>query len=61
MAKDINDKTVSEKRDIRIPVFEGRKFIGTVKVTLVTYTDGTAKLFDDKDELAEIGEAKNGN
>jgi len=55
------DNPVREERDIIIRIFEGKKFIGTITVKLITYTNGTAKLFDDEGELYAIGEPKNGN
>ena len=56
-----DDDNVLEERDIVIKIFEGKKFLGTITVRLVTYNNGTAKLFDEKGELFAIGEQKNGN
>lgn len=58
---DNDDVKILEARDIVIKIFEGKKFLGTITVRLVTYNNGTAKLFDEKGELYAIGEQKNGN
>ncbi len=56
-----DDIKILEERDIVIKILEGKKFLGTITVRLVTYNNGTAKLFDEKGELFAIGEQKNGN
>ena len=55
-----DDETIRDERKIPIRIFDKKRFLGTVTVTMVTYTDGTAKLFDDKGECVAIGESKNG-
>ncbi len=54
-----NEPKIVEEQEIPIRLFEGKKFIGTCTVKLVTYSDGKAKLFDEDGELKAIGEPKN--
>lgn len=59
-----DDSKVCEERNIPIGIFEGKTFVGTISVRLVTYADGTARLFDERGELVAIGIGKdkpNGN
>ncbi|MHC4459949.1 MAG: hypothetical protein ACYS6W_01980 [Planctomycetota bacterium] len=49
-----------DERKIPIRVFDKKRFIETVTVTMVTYSDGTAKLFDEDGEIKAIGEPKRG-
>jgi len=46
-----DDETIRDRREIRIRIFDGKRFLGTITVTMITYSDGTAKLFDGEGEL----------
>lgn len=55
-----SEPKIVEKRQIPIRIFDKKRFLGTINVTMVTYADGTAKLFDENGELRATGEPKNG-
>jgi len=54
-----SEPKITEERKIPIQVFDKKRFLGTVNVKLVEYSDGTAKLFDENRELVATGVEKN--